>query len=83
VSSSPRVRGWIRSLNLDDGPLYGTLGAKIVERAVTVQLGGGGKLDVFLEDDGSLHVVARGKGLPLVGRGADGDGIEISVRRGR
>lgn len=58
----PTLRGWMRPLELRDEAhlphAYGVMGAKIDERAVTVQLGSNAKLDIFLEDDGTLHVVA-------------------------
>lgn len=81
-SSSKTAKTWIRPLDLSDTYSYNKLGPVVPERAVSVQLANGNKLDIWLEGNGSLHMVpVTSKTEIVVTRGADGDGFEVRVEK--
>lgn len=84
-SRTEKLLGWIRPLDLTDTGSYHTAGPVISQRAVSVRLGDGGTIDLWLEDDGRLHFCVDAthgvRRALLIGVGADGEGFEIVTEK--
>jgi len=77
-----KVDTWIRPINLHLDKTHDTCEAPIKQRSVCIQVASGYRMDLWLEDDGSLHMVpSTPKTEIIVTRGAGGDGFEVRVEK--